>query len=44
MEMENSVQQAANELALLSTQEALKKFDTAGSPIQVGDIRVSSKG
>jgi hypothetical protein len=44
MEMENSVQQAVNELGLLATQEALKKFDITGSSIQVGDIRLSSKG
>lgn len=44
MEMEESIQVAVNELGTRATEEALKKFDTLGSPIQVGDIRLTSKG
>ena len=44
MEMESSIQEAINELGVVATGEALKKFDTTGAPIQLGDIRMSSKG
>ncbi len=37
-------QQAVNEIGALATQEALKKFDTTGVAIQIGDTRLSSKG
>ena len=44
MEMEESIQKGANEIGVSATQEALKKFDTTGELIQVGDIRMTSKG
>ena len=44
MEMEESIQSAVNEMGVTATQEALKKFDTTGAPIQFGDIRMTSKG
>lgn len=44
MEMENSIQEAVNEIGSLATHQALKKFDTSGAPIQVGSIRMTSKG
>lgn len=44
MEMEESIQQAVNEVGVVATGEALKKFDTTGGKIQIGDIRMTSKG
>lgn len=44
MDMEDSIQSAVNEMGSSATQEALKKFDTTGAPIQIGDIRMTSKG
>lgn len=44
MDMEKSIQQAVNDVGATSTQEALKKFDTTGAPIQIGDVRLFSKG
>lgn len=44
LEMEESIQDAVNELGAQATEEALQKFDTTGAVIQIGDIRLSSKG
>ena len=44
MDMEDTIQQAVNQVGETATQEALKKFDTPGSPIQLGNIRMTSKG
>ena len=44
LEMEESIQHAVNELGTEATREALQKFDTTGSAINIGDIRLSSKG
>ena len=41
---EEVVQAAVNAVGLLGTRVLLKRFDTDGSPIAVGDIRFSSKG
>ena len=44
MEMEEAIQLAVNEVGSLATHQALKKFDTTGAPIQIGSIRMTSKG
>jgi len=44
MEMEDSIQRAVNEMGGVATHQALKKFDTTGAPIQIGSIRMTSKG
>lgn len=44
MEMEEAIQLAVNEVGSLATHHALKKFDTTGAPIQIGSIRMTSKG
>ena len=44
MEMEGVILEAVNELGCVATEEALKRFDTLGTPIQLGDVRMSSKG
>jgi hypothetical protein len=44
LESEESIQVALNEAGMLLEQENLARFDTDGSPIQVGPIRLTSKG
>ena len=44
LEAEEAIQDGLNEVGLLATEEKLKQFDTDGSPIQVGSVRLTSKG
>lgn len=44
LEMEGVIQHALNEAGMLMTGEALKRFDTDGSPIVLGDVKWSTKG
>jgi hypothetical protein len=44
LEFEESLQSQLNEAGVLATQEALHTFDTDGSPIQVGSVKLTSKG
>jgi len=44
MEMEESILDACNEVGCLATEEALQRFDADGSPILVGNIKMTSKG
>jgi len=44
LDFEEAIQQRLNEAGVLATQEALQQFDTDGSPIQVGDTKLTSKG
>ena len=44
LESEESILQAVNEVGNLSTSEALKQFDTDGSPLFIGGIKWYSKG
>jgi hypothetical protein len=44
LETEDAIQQALNQAGVLATTEALKQFDTDGSPLQMGSIRWTSKG
>jgi hypothetical protein len=44
LETEHTVQQALNDAGLLATTEALRQFDTDGSPVQMGSARYTSKG
>jgi hypothetical protein len=41
---EDGIQTALNEAGLLATTEALKQFDTDGSPVQIGQARYTTKG
>src|SRR4051794_8723443 len=41
---EEAIQQRLNEAGTLATGEALRRFDTDGSPITVGDTKLTSKG
>ena len=44
MDMEGAILEAVNELGCVATEEALKIFYTLGTPIQLGDVRMSYKG
>lgn len=44
LEAEGAIEQALNEAGSLATGEALKRFDTDGSSIRVGTIKLTSKG
>jgi hypothetical protein len=44
LDFEEVIQQRLNEAGVLATQEALQQFDADGSPIQVGDTKLTSKG
>ncbi len=41
---EEAIQDALNEVGLLATEKNLERFDTDGSPIQLGSVRMTSKG
>ena len=43
LHIEDKLQTACNEVGLLSTEMALKRFDTDGSPIVVGRIKYTAK-
>jgi hypothetical protein len=44
LDFEEAIQQRLNEAGVLATTEALRQFDADGSPIQVGDTKLTSKG
>ncbi len=44
MEMEDTIQASVNEVGKIATGEALSRFDTTGNPIQIADIKLTSKG
>src|SRR3954447_7549978 len=44
LDCEEVIQQRLNEAGTLATAEALGRFDTDGSPIQVGDTKLTSMG
>ncbi len=44
LEAEEAIQAALNEVGVIAEKENLARFDTDGSPIQVGPVRFTSKG
>jgi hypothetical protein len=44
LDAEETLQQRLNEAGTLATAEILQRFDTDGSPIRVGDTKLTSKG
>src|ERR1700738_4388661 len=44
LDTEEAIQQALNQAGVLATAEALKQFDTDGSPLEFGSTRWTSKG
>ncbi len=43
LEMENTILDSFNEIGCLATTEALKRFDTDGSPIKLGDTKLKAR-
>lgn len=44
LEMEELIQKSVNELGMIETTEALKQFDTQGEVIEIGGLKLTSKG
>lgn len=44
LESEELIQQALNEAGTVATAQALERFDTDGSPIEVGAMKFTSRG
>jgi hypothetical protein len=44
LEMEEAIQEATNAAGCCITEEALKRFDTDGSPIRVGETKLTARG
>jgi hypothetical protein len=44
LDFEETLQQRLNEAGVIATAEGLKQFDTDGSPITVGPVKLSTKG
>jgi hypothetical protein len=44
LDFEETLQQKLNAAGVLATQEGLRQFDTDGSPITIGSIKLTSKG
>ena len=44
LDMEGAIQEATNAVGRCVTEEALTRFDTDGSPIRVGDIKLTARG
>ena len=44
MEMENKILDGCNEIGSLATAEALQKFDTDGSPVKLGTVKMTVRG
>ena len=43
MEMEETIQEATNAVGCRATEEALKRFDTDGSPMRVGEMKLTAR-
>jgi hypothetical protein len=44
LEMEEAIQAATNEVGCCVSEEALERFDTDGSPIRLGEIKLTARG
>ena len=44
LEMENVILDACNEVGCVATTEALQRFDTDGSPIKWGEVKMTARG
>lgn len=44
LEMEAAIQEASNAVGCCATEEALKRFDTDGSPMHLGDVKLTARG
>lgn len=43
LDMEERIQEAVNAMGAKATEEALKKYETSGAPIQIANVRFSAK-
>jgi hypothetical protein len=43
LDMENAILDSCNEMGCLATTEALQKFDTDGSPLKLGDTKLTAR-
>jgi hypothetical protein len=44
LDFEQAIQDRLNQAGVVATQEALQQFDTDGSPITIGSVKLTSKG
>src|SRR3954467_8134993 len=44
LDFEQAIQDRLNQAGVLATEEALRQFDTDGSPITIGPVKFTSKG
>lgn len=44
LEMEGTIQEATNAVGRCVTEEALKRFDTDGRAIRVGELKLTARG
>ena len=44
LDFEQTIQERLNQAGVVATAEALQQFDTDGSPITVGSVKLTSKG
>jgi hypothetical protein len=44
LDMEQAIQNGVNETGCIATKEALTKFEATGRPIQIGSVKMTSKG
>ena len=44
LEMEEAIQAATNAVGCCVSEEALKRFDTDGSPIRLGEVKLTARG
>lgn len=44
LDMEQAIQNGINEVGCVTTKEALTKFEATGHPIQIGSVKMTSKG
>lgn len=44
LESENVIQDSMNQVGCMATQELLKTFDTDGEALQIGSVKMTTKG
>ena len=44
LEMEAAIQEATNAVGCSVTEEALRRFDADGSPLRIGEIKLTARG
>ena len=44
LEMEGAIQEASNAVGRCATEAAVRRFDTVGSPLRVGAMKLTARG